>query len=586
MMRAVLRLRPLLAASLLAAALARPALGAARAVPPSHPAGRSVGQVTGTLHHKGCQSVAAGATVAVIGRDASVTADALGRFSIALPPGRYSLLIGGPNLVPDQRVDDVDVAAGKTRDLGLVGVWPEERPQSCGSPEGQAPAEEPVVAVAPEAPSLDLPGGEVGRAPAASEHLWVRGGPGGGPGQFGMQGNPARQDEDALGPSSFAVGSAGSLQVLDALNGRVERFDPRGRPAGSFPLRSQGTEHVVESDLAVSEDGHVYVFHGGEPPTLAQYDPAGRLLVSGALHSSFRGVDQLFCPKQRPLFLMQNGQAVKVELAWGGMHAEGLLPGLPVGSDLFVRAERVSRWLAAVKLSSADGRVRRSIQLHSRVPLTGVRLVGVDRHGLLVVAVDRADGADENAPAAEVLLLALTAQGQLSGVGAVPPGDRRFEFREFVVAPDGTVVQMQSDAGEVRFVRWILPPPPQQSVAGEGLVRGRVLDGGRPSSGAVVSVGRPRRFVPVRPDGSFEIRLPPGHYLLSVRRPGAIPSGFLEPQPLERRVSISAGATVDLGSLPLPLPRRMPEPLAPRPLPEPLDPLPPPGAAPVEPSGL
>ncbi|HZZ86088.1 MAG TPA: hypothetical protein VFE30_16275 [Anaeromyxobacteraceae bacterium] len=577
----------LLAAVLVAAFSAPPALAAARGLPPVRPAPRSLGQVTGTLRHKGCQSVAAGATVAVIGRDLSVTADALGRFALALPPGRYSLLIGGPNLVPDQRVDEVEVALGKTRDLGVVGVWPEERPQTCGAPAGQAPAEEPVVAVAPEAPSLDLPGGGVGRAPAASEHVWARGGAGNGPGQLGMQGNPARQDEDALGPASFAIGPAGFLHVLDALNGRVVRYDPRGRPAGSFALRSQGTEHVVESDLSVSEDGHVFVFHEGEPPTLAQYEPGGRLLVSGALHASFRGVDQLFCSKQRPLFLMQNGQAVRVELGWGGMHAEGPLPGLPVGNDLFVRAERVSRWLAAVKLSSLDGRVRRSIQLHSRVPLTGVRLVGVDRHGLLVLAVDRAEGADENAPAAEVLLLALSAQGQLSGVGAVPPGDRRFEFREFALAPDGTVVQMQSDASEVRFVRWVLPPPTHQAVAGEGLVRGRVIDGGHPSPGALVSVGKPRRSLPVSPDGSFEVRLPPGHYLLTVRRPGATPSGFIEPQPVERRVSITAGATVDLGSLSLPPPRRLPEPLAPRPLPEPLEPVPPSGgAAPIQPGGF
>ncbi|WP_263009628.1 carboxypeptidase regulatory-like domain-containing protein [Anaeromyxobacter paludicola] len=583
-------LRPavlLLAAALgLAAPVRAPAAAPARPVP-GRPGPRTPGTVTGTLRHKGCQSVAAGATVAVIGRDATATTDSLGRFSISVAPGRYSLLFSGPNLVSDQRVDDVDVAPGQTRELGVVGVWPEERPQTCGSPEGQAPAEEPVVAVAPEVPSLDLPGGAVGRAPPASEHLWVRGGPGGGPGQFGMQGNPARQDEDALGPASFAVGPAGFLYVLDALNGRIARYDPRGHPAGGFPLRSQGTEHAVEADLSVSDDGHVFVFHEGEPPALAQYDAGGRVLVSGALHASFRGVDQLLCGRQRPLFLMQNGQAVRVELGWGGMRAEGPLPGLPLGNELYARADRVSRWLAAVKLTSQDGRVRRSIQLHSRVPLTGIRLVGVDRRGLLVVAVDRAEGTDENAPAAEVLLLALTAQGQLAGVGAVPPGDRRFEFREFGLAPDGTVVQMQSDASEVRFVRWVLAAPPRQAVAGEGLVRGRVTDGGHPSPGALVSVSRPRRAVPVQPDGSFEVRLPPGHYLLSVRRPGATPSGFIEPQPVERRVSVSAGATVDLGALPLPVPRRLPEPLAPRPLPEPLEPVPPSGAAaPIEPGGL
>jgi len=95
-------------------------------------------------------------------------------------------------------------------------------------------------------------------------------------------------------------------------------------------------------------------------------------------------------------------------------------------------------------------------------------------------------------------------------------------------------------------------------------------------------VARPRRPIAVAPDGSFEVRLPPGHYLLTVRRPGATPSGFIEPQLVERRVSISAGATVDLGPLALPLPRRLPEPIAPRPLPESLEPVPPPSMAPVQ----
>jgi hypothetical protein len=521
--------------------------------PPLHPSapaakpapGRNTGTVVGTLRHKGCQSSAGGATVTVVGRDVSTTSDESGRFSLALPPGTYSLVIHGPNLVADQRIDEVAVSLGASRDLGIVQVWPEERPPNCGSFPAP-PAEELVLAIAPDTPSLDLPGATVAAATAAPEQVLLRGLPGSGPGQFGMQGSPARDDQDALGPSSFAVGPQGSIYVLDALNGRVQRFDHRGKLLGTFPVpRRQGTEPAVESDIAVSEEGHVFLFTSSDCLTLAECDLSGKVLVSGVLPPSFKGVDLMFATR-RPIFLMQNGQAVRAELGWGGLRAEGPFPGLPVG-ELFVHAERVSRWLAAVKLLTADGRVRRSVQLHSRVPVTGVRLVGLNRRGEMVIAVDRAEGADEAPPAAEVLLLAVTPLGRLAGAASVPPGDRRFEFREFSIAPDGAVIQMQSDASEVRLVRWVLPPPPRDAIAGEGLVKGRVVEGGRPLPGAAVSVGRPRRVIPVSADGTFEVRLPAGTYVVSFRHPGMLLGA--ETAPVERKVAVAAGSTVDLGNV-------------------------------------
>jgi hypothetical protein len=544
-------------AVLLLAALAGAVPGARTA------AGRSApprGTVQGTLRHKGCATVPAGASVSVVGRDANATADGEGHFSLALPPGAYSLVIGGPGLVPDQRVDDVAVVAGQVRDLGTVEVWPEERPAGCVAGAPAAPRDTAVVATAPDTPALDLPGSAVAPSPVAAEQVWVRAAPGAAPGQLGLQGNPAHDDEDALGPASFAVGPMGSLWVLDALNSRVQRFDARGHPVASFALGRHGDEPSVEADIAVADDGHVFLFTDGDPPTLEEHDASGRLLVSSALPPSMRGVDLLFVGRQRPVFLMQNGQAVRADVGWGGVRADALLPGLPAG-DLFVRAERVDRWRASVKLSTADGRVRRSIQLHSRVPLAGVRLVGVDRRGEIVVALDRVEGADESTPRAEVLLLALDPHGHLSGSATVPPGGRRYEFREFALMPDGAVVQMQSDAAEVRFVRWPLRAPPRESTAGEGIVRGRVVEGGRPVPTASVSIPRLRRTVPVASDGTFEVRLPAGTWAIAVRRPPAF--GALEPSITELRIPVAAGATVDLGNVALAPPR----PPSPRPVP-------------------
>jgi hypothetical protein len=527
-------------------------LGAAQ--PPRPPAVRGAprGAVVGALRYKGCSSSPGAATVSVIGRDAAATTDGAGRFALSLPAGAYSLVIGGPGLVADQRVDDIGVVAGRTHDVGAIEVWPEERPATCSPGAPAPPADTAVVATAPDTPALDLPGAAVAPAPTTPEQVWVRGSAGAAPGQFGLLGNPARDDEDALGPASFAVGPAGSLWVLDAVNARIQRFDAHGHAVASFPVARHGEEPAVEADLAVSDDGHVFLYTENDLPSLEEHDASGRLLVGGALPPSFKGVDLLFISRQRPVFLMQNGQAVRAELGWGGVRAEGPLPGLPAG-DLFAHAERVDRWRAAVKLSTADGRVRRSIQLHSRVPIAGVRLFGVDRRGDIVLAVDRLEGADEAAPRAEVLLLALDPDGHVAGAASAPPGGRRFEFREFALAPDGTVVQMQSDTAEVRFVRWTLRPPPRDAAPGEGLVRGRVLEKGRAASAVSVQVQRLRRAIPVAADGSFEVRLPAGSWVVAVRRPPA--PGSPEGAAADVRVLVAAGATVDVGNVTLAPPR-------------------------------
>ena len=162
---------------------------------------------------------------------------------------------------------------------------------------------------------------------------------------------------------------------------------------------------------------------------------------------------------------MLNGQSVRAELGWGGIRAEGPRPGLPAG-DLFVQVERVGRWSALVRFTAADGRVRRTVNLRSAVPIARVRLVGVNRRGDVVLAVDRQDNADGEATRAEILLVSLTPQGKIAGTVVAPPGDRRWLFREFALAPDGAVIQMQSDLAEVRLVRWPLPSSPRDAAVG------------------------------------------------------------------------------------------------------------------------
>jgi hypothetical protein len=153
---------------------------------------------------------------------------------------------------------------------------------------------------------------------------------------------------------------------------------------------------------------------------------------------------------------------VRAELGWGGIRAEGPRPGLPAG-DLYVQVERAGRWSVVVRFAAADGSVRRTVNLRSEIPVARVRLVGVNRRGDVVLAVDRQDAVEGEPTRAEVLLVSLTPQGKIAGTMVAPPGDRRWLFREFALAPDGSVVQLQSDLAEVRLVRWPLASSPKDA---------------------------------------------------------------------------------------------------------------------------
>ena len=119
----------------------------------------------------------------------------------------------------------------------------------------------------------------------------------------------------------------------------------------------------MEADIAVSDEGGIFVFIEGESPSLVQFDASGKTLLAGALPPSFKGVDQIVAMRQRPVFLMLNGQSVRGELGWGGIRADGPFPGFPSGGA-YVQAERAGRWMAVLKFLAADGRVRRTVHLH------------------------------------------------------------------------------------------------------------------------------------------------------------------------------------------------------------------------------
>ena len=83
------------------------------------------------------------------------------------------------------------------------------------------------------------------RFSAAGKLLAVIGGPGHGPGQL----------ED---PAGIAVGPGGWIAVANNGDGRLEIFDPHGRPLRSIPVPGWRREVYSEPQLALSRDGRIW----------------------------------------------------------------------------------------------------------------------------------------------------------------------------------------------------------------------------------------------------------------------------------------------------------------------------------------
>jgi hypothetical protein len=92
---------------------------------------------------------------------------------------------------------------------------------------------------------------------------------GAGDGQVGR--TLEREDEPSSGPSSFDVATDGAIDVVDWVNGRIDRFAPSGAFARSFAMPARRP-----MDVAVRPGGGLYLTELGMDATAYELDDAGR----------------------------------------------------------------------------------------------------------------------------------------------------------------------------------------------------------------------------------------------------------------------------------------------------------------------
>jgi hypothetical protein len=132
------------------------------------------------------------------------------------------------------------------------------------------------------------------------------------PGEFGIfdqySRDPSVVDQGPVqGPSTFTMAPAGDIYICDIYNSRIQRFSPEGNFISAIPMK----ERVADEDIAVDQEGNIYVLTVVSSPVLVwKYDQNGNGIKeykmfndADAAGMNYGNSTHLYCDKSGRLFL-------------------------------------------------------------------------------------------------------------------------------------------------------------------------------------------------------------------------------------------------------------------------------------------
>lgn len=151
----------------------------------------------------------------------------------------------------------------------------------------------------------------------------------------GPQGGSAKPGEFNE-PSGVAVGPDGTVYVADAWNGRVQKFDPKGKPLGEYG----GARYSFYSPRNVATDraGNLYVADTGNS-SVKIIDPSGKLIKTlGGMGGGDGGVS-------REVFGVAVDSKGEIFVADHGNHRIHKFSALPAAE--WIKDRKVPGWVAS-----------------------------------------------------------------------------------------------------------------------------------------------------------------------------------------------------------------------------------------------
>jgi hypothetical protein len=265
-------------------------------------------------------------------------------------------------------------------------------------------------------------------------------------GQFGKVDEAARP-----GPMDFVV-RAGTLYVLDAVNGRVQLFDLRGGFQGEIAVGTQ-----TASFLCVDDGGEVTVLDAFVRREFKTFSPRGELLAQAGIPESIGLCSAIWAEGER-LWIEERHDRVHEIRATRDAHRTstavvGALTGRPVGpAGSPVQARKAGRHDVIVQ-------ARTPTTLRFDRPVAAIVALESDDRGRIYLGAACLCGESGDEWTTDIVLVAVDPAGRIAGTVRMPNAYITDHYRKLCVSRAGEVIQMQTVADGVRFVRWTLRAP-------------------------------------------------------------------------------------------------------------------------------
>ncbi|MGY4598048.1 hypothetical protein ACVWXL_005794 [Bradyrhizobium sp. GM22.5] len=270
----------------------------------------------------------------------------------------------------------------------------------------------------------------------------------------------ASEDVELTGPQALTMGSDGDIFLLDQLNQRIVRFNPK-RPAEDpsileMPASVQPNDLVVQKDEILVWDGRIHTLK-------ASADPVSTRAIGGSTvkleEVSTRAVDDMFAtsafaqmgsqPAGNPVDLLdQETRAVTVKK--GRQSSRQYVASRGRGSVIADITPEKSDSSVLVEIRSMDGNdALAQIHLRVRDKLGAVEFLEIDNSDRIYIL---AENVPDQATNAMTFVARFSLNGNLDGIYELPLEDTPITRRFVTVSGDGDVYFLRTQKTGVDVV--------------------------------------------------------------------------------------------------------------------------------------
>ena len=267
-----------------------------------------------------------------------------------------------------------------------------------------------------------------------------------GPGQLAFR--ASRGEQLNLGPAAIALDGAGGFIILDALNGRVLRFDGRGKHLSTQPADRHGV------DLKAGPEGRLYFLN----PLLSRIsvrNHQGRLLSVLPLDRRLRYARSLLFEEDGLRILTAQQSTYRLErggkvLSWLDL-IRSRLRGIACGARRFnttLSPQGPGKVTLHHRLNGETVKLR-TITMARKEKLGAIRPLACDRSGNMYVILEILGAAG-----IQRIINRITPAGIISAEVRLPAHGESVPYRDLAIAGDGTIWHLQPKKTAAEVTRW------------------------------------------------------------------------------------------------------------------------------------